>query len=152
MKKLLSIDEITARQLYPQATGVLKTLLEEAFGKGFFDQKITDRVKSFEDACAVLGVSPDSVVFASDTVDEEAYKKLKVIVRALNEGWAPDWDHPELIYYPVFYFSSLAFRFDRVAEHCRYSPFSSHLVFRSPELAKYAAHQFADLYFAYMLA
>jgi hypothetical protein len=62
-------------------------MLLDTFGEKFFHQKITDRVKIFEDACEVLGLFPNAVAQDDDTIDEAAYKKLKVIAKALNEGW-----------------------------------------------------------------
>lgn len=63
--------------------------------------KITDRIKSYEDACQELGIV-DS--FDNLTKDEVAYRKLKTIARALNEGWAPQFTDDEYRYYPWFYF------------------------------------------------
>jgi len=63
--------------------------------KRFFStpKDIRDRVKSFLDACNVLDLNPKEVYHASDTPDEVAFKKLKVIIKALNEGWYPNWNN-----------------------------------------------------------
>ena len=53
MKKSLQIDENKAFDLYQTATPEFKQMLEDSFGKEFFKRKITDRVKSYEDACAI---------------------------------------------------------------------------------------------------
>jgi DNA-binding LacI/PurR family transcriptional regulator len=55
---------------------------------------ITKRIKSYNDACAVLGIeleNEDVLTKLGFTKDEIAYRKLKTITEALNEGWRPDW-------------------------------------------------------------
>lgn len=99
MKKSLQIDENKAFDLYQTATPEFKQMLEDSFGKEFFKRKITDRVKSYEDACAILGIDPHtSMPDTSDCPKEDrkayvAFHKLVVITRALNEGWRPDWSN-----------------------------------------------------------
>ena len=100
MKKSLQIDENKAFDLYQTATPEFKQMLEDSFGKEFFKRKITDRVKSYEDACAILGIDPHtSMPDTSDCPKEDrkayvAFHKLVVITRALNEGWRPDCRTP----------------------------------------------------------
>ncbi len=48
--KTLQIDEMKAKQFWKTGTSELKAILEDTFGKSFFSEKITDRVKTFEDA------------------------------------------------------------------------------------------------------
>jgi hypothetical protein len=146
----LSISDNDALKEYPSASPVIKTILETSFGKAFFSQKITDRVKSFEDACNVLGISTNII---GGTADEIAYRKLKIIIQALNEGWTPNWnDTDEPKYYPWFYQNAPGFRLNSVV--CRYitSIVGSRLCFRSRELAEYAVAQFPDLYKTFFTA
>ena len=97
----IKLNDATARSIYPTADANLKKILEESFGVAFFSPKITDRIKTFEDALEATGVSTCDVYTTVDTVDERAYKQLKIIVKALNEGWKPDWnDANETKYYP----------------------------------------------------
>lgn len=51
-------------------------------------KKITDRIKTFLDACEALNISIDWFEEQTqfDSPDEKAYKKMKIIARALNEG------------------------------------------------------------------
>ena len=76
---------------------------------------ITERVKTFEDACKVLGESHPFVTlyqsYLSDLPEHEesdkdvlAYLKLRIIVAALNEGWKPQFTTDEYRYYPWFVF------------------------------------------------
>src|SRR3972149_3065684 len=55
----------------------------------FFKMKI----KTFEDACLVVNENCYDEKFFEGQKSEIAYKKLKVIVQALNEGWEPEVEH-----------------------------------------------------------
>lgn len=72
-------------------------------------EKITDKVKSFEDACKHLGLNPNDlpVVYMLPEKDRKsiiAFYKLTIIIRALNEGWEPDWSNwDKWKYYNWFY-------------------------------------------------
>ena len=116
---------------------------------------IKDKVKSFEDACKVLDITPSVPVV---TGIPEKYQKplianyqLMVIAEALNEGWTPDWSNGEWDkWYPWFNMdnSSSAGRFSFGGADIRrsYSIVGSRLCFKSEELADYAGTQFLELY------
>jgi len=75
---------------------------------------ITERVKTFEDACAVLGEDHLYVQMFQDIYtksekaganvnsDVVAYLKLRIITAALNEGWEPKFTTDEWRWYPWF--------------------------------------------------
>ena len=74
---------------------------------------ITERIKTFEDACTELGNEHPFVKsyekyvnIASDEEAEEAdviaYLKLRIIIAALNEGWKPKFTDDEYSWYPWF--------------------------------------------------
>ena len=92
--------------IYAQLNSEQQTLLVNIFGEDTFKQKdIRDRVKTFEDACTVLGIDPDEwkkkhLMFDKDVL---AYLKLRIITQALNEGWKPKFTEDELRYYPWLY-------------------------------------------------
>ena len=75
----------------------------------FQPKDITERVKTFEDAVAILGHFNQAVVDyhalcnATCTKDILAFAKLRVIVEALNEGWRPTFSKGEYCYYPLLY-------------------------------------------------
>ena len=126
-------------------------------------EKITDKVKSFEDACKHLGLNPNDlpVVYMLPEKDRKsiiAFYKLTIIIRALNEGWEPDWSNwDQWKYYNWFYVEkggdqrSSGFRY--YDTHCTATGTStgSRLCFKNIELAKYAAEQFKELYREYLL-
>lgn len=95
----------TAREAGADST---MKVLEALFGKETFKPKdITERVKSFEDACRELGKSHPLVCQynAIDDVDTNlnAYLKLRIICAALNEGWEPKFTEDEVRWYPWFW-------------------------------------------------
>lgn len=148
----LQIDGTKARTLYPTATKEFKTMLEDSFGKEYFSLKITDRVKTFEDACRELGIDPlqFSTTCAGDSADEIAYKQIKIIARALNEGWTPNWDNAsEYKYYPWFHMRG-GFSYANCDCWHQFSGVGSRLCFRTSELAEYAGKQFTAIYKAFM--
>ena len=72
------------------------------------NRPITERVKTFEDACREIGVDPDTVQAQWEEAgltmpDEVAYQKLRIIAAALNEGWKPEFTEDEWRWYPWFY-------------------------------------------------
>lgn len=81
--------------------------MHKVFGEDTFKPKdIMERVKTFEDACRELGIEPDKCLqdkaelgFEPDVI---AYMKLRIICKALNEGWEPQFTEDEWRYYPWF--------------------------------------------------
>ena len=77
------------------------------------NRPVTERVKTFEDACNALGDEHPLVTqyrltaaaYKGDPMTEDfiAYLKLRIIVAALNEGWEPKFEKGEYRYYPWFY-------------------------------------------------
>jgi hypothetical protein len=117
---------------------------------------ITERVKTFEDACQVAGVDPKSYESPEGASDEDrhltSYRKLLLVIRVLNEGWVPDFaNSSQWKYWPWFVytagsgFSYLGYAYDHSA-----STVGARLCFKSRELAKYAATQFQELYNEYL--
>ena len=112
MEEKISIQKENVLTAYKQATEEQKTLLENMFGKDMFKPKdIMDRVKTFEDACEVLGEDHQYVkayrewmrIYYADCKDITAYLKLRIICAALNEGWEPKFDGEEYRHYHLFW-------------------------------------------------
>lgn len=145
----LQITKENAQKAYKAGCSDVKKVLENLFGSAaFIQQKITDRVKSFEDACDVLGIDPEDVFDdCIDASDEIAFKKLKVIVKALNEGWIPNWNNSDQRkWYPWFYMDDPGFRFFDSLCGLLFTVVGSRLCFASEEISNYAGNQFIDLY------
>lgn len=96
---------------------IFPELKEEAAQKA--DKRpVTERIKTFEDACRELGEEHPLIQayrqileiatcedYMKETfgVDMVAYLKLRIICAALNEGWEPKFTEDEWRYYPWFY-------------------------------------------------
>lgn len=110
-------------------------------------------ITSFEAALAYNGVSSEEFEksTAFDTDDEKAYKKLKQIVLALNEGESLKYDGRTWLYYPWFSVGSgVGFSYyDYCYDYSR-SCVGSRLCFKNRELAIYAGKQFTAIYEAYL--
>jgi hypothetical protein len=109
---------------------------------------ITDQVKTFDDVLSIAGTTMEQLINPSDSPDEAAYKKVKLIAKVLNEGWQPKWeDSDEYKYYPWFDLSSgSGLAFLGYDHYSSYSGVGSRLCFKTRELAKYAGTQFVDIY------
>ena len=87
--------------------------------------------------------------------DEVAYKMIKEIVKAFNEGWVPDWTNSsEGKYYPWFKMGSPSgggFSYIGYDHWVAGSAVGSRLCFETREQAKYAGKQFEDLYKSYFV-
>lgn len=119
------------------------------------EESITERVKSYEDACEVLGIDKfnrigehtislfNDLRVLNGKVDHIiAFLKLETITAALNEGWKPDLEDRKQGKWYVFYDGNV------LSCNCVTTPSHTltHLYFKSRKLAEYAAKHFADLY------
>lgn len=128
-------------------------------------EDITNRVKSYADACKVLGIEPmdeDSMKAQGFRPDEIARRQLETITEALNEGWKPNWaDTDEYKYYPYFYievsevqtedgtngaYAGLSCAYTTNAATYTNAYIGSRLCFHDRETARYAGRTFTNLY------
>lgn len=131
--------------------GVNVTTLKAVTEKQPKDIKL--RVRTYADACAVLRIEPLNERLAERlglTEDEVAARKLKTIVTALNEGWAPNWmNTSERKIYPYFYINTsggLACAGTGHSPSYADTHFGSLLCLKTSTLAEYAGNQFKELY------
>ncbi len=110
---------------------------------------IRDKVKSFIDACIILNIDHKSVFSLTDTKGEAAFKRLKVIIRALNEGWWPDWNNQNEYKYWIWWTMKGGFSYSRVRYHDTFTLVPSALCLRTEELAKHASKIAFDDYELY---
>lgn len=157
--KTLQISEQKARELYMNGSLDVKSILEETFGKEFFSQKVTERIKTYEDACSELGIEPlDEAEFIEHgfTTHDVAYQKLATIIKALNEGWVPDVFYSNIYrWYPYFKPngspSSFSFRASTYDYSDAYASSGSRLCLKSEELSDYCGKQFLELWKEHIL-
>lgn len=140
----LVLQKRTAKRLFPDAPDWFQEIMKETFGEKFFNKKHFTEIKSFSDAC----IDESQVFNDLDSKDEIAYKKLKVIVKAINQGWTPDWANtnqrkwwPWFKLFSGFVFSGSGYGYDGAS-----AGVGSRLCFESEEKSDYAAKQFIDLY------
>lgn len=151
--------------------GIL-TLIDEP------EKDVRKRIKTFEDACREIGI--DAEAWNRDKIslglepDVLAFLKLRIIVKALNEGWEPQFTEDECRYYPWFilYTREEYNKLDeeeksRVVYRGYYSAYpnggvsmsdafydsssthtsiGSRLAFKTSELAAYCGRQFLDIW------
>ena len=151
--------------------GIL-TLIDEP------EKDVRKRIKTFEDACHEIGI--DAEAWNRDKIslglepDVLAFLKLRIIVKALNEGWEPQFTEDECRYYPWFILytgeeynkldeeekSRVVYRSSYVAYalggvSCAYASYGSsganafigvRLAFKTSELAAYCGRQFLDIW------
>ena len=142
------------------------------------EKELRERIKTFQDACREIGI--DAEAWNRDKIslglepDVLAFLKLRIIVKALNEGWEPQFTEDECRYYPWFILytreeynkldeeekSRVVYRSsnDAVAlggVSCAYASYDSsysvasigvRLAFKTSELAAYCGRQFLDIW------
>lgn len=122
-------------------------------------EEITERVRSYADACNALGIEPmneQNMKAQGFRPDEIARRKLETITEALNEGWKPDWnDTDQYKYYPYFYIeenakskgsAGLSSALTICAAPAAFAHFGSRLCFHDSATARYAGRTFTELY------
>lgn len=157
--KTLQLSEQKARELYRSGSKELKTVLEKSFGKDFFSQDVTERVKTYLDACHELGREPldeKKLLELGLTEHDIAYQKLALIIEALNEGWKADvCDANVRRWYPWFKPngspSSFVFDVSTYDTACALACSGSRLCLKSEKLSNYCGEQFIDLWKQFIL-
>ena len=127
----------------------IKILLGDAFD-------ITKIVKTFEDACDILYIEKkdlkEFIPFENPKNDfqeaQNAFAKLQIIIKSINEGWKPNWnDSNEYKCYPYFNMAGGFAFVDTRYFYVNTGTFvGSRLCFKTENGAKYVANQFLDLY------
>jgi len=109
-------------------------------------------VKSFEDACKFLGdLSPNHLISSwkkADLTEQQiAGLKLEYCIKAINEGWKPDWkDSNEIKYYNCFEFRNGRWFFHWVFDRSLYSCCGFGFYYETKEKAQFGAKYFKQYY------
>jgi hypothetical protein len=127
-------------------------------------KNLQENLKTFEDACKVLGIEPSVVPTFELYPDQDrkamqAHAKLVLIARAANQlandnkPWQPDWnDYDQYKYYPWFEMGgSSGFQYGDYDGWYSYSNVGSRLCFINYDTANYVGNQFIELYKEYFL-
>lgn len=151
----IQIKKENALAAYKNADKKTKELLENLFGKSLLYTNIMDRIKSFEDACEVVGADPEDLPYKNPKNAREeavnAFHMLDIISEALLEGKVLDWtDSDQPKYYPWFnnYKPGSGFRFNATTYVWTYALASggARLCLDTEEKAKYFGTQFLDIW------
>lgn len=176
MEKTIEVKVEDIKRAFDEANDNVKNGILNSFPQFKEALPVTDRVKTFRDACREVCIDP-SVYFIkceNEPADVIAYMKLRVICKALNEGWTPRFVEGEWRYFPYFHICSeeenirlseeeksrvvyrsgnYAYANGGVSYAHAYSDsasvvasFGSRLAFKTKELAEYAGKQFIDLW------
>lgn len=111
-----------------------------------------ERILTFEDVLKENRIDPSTWLgeLIGLSPDEVAYRKIKLIAKAFNEGWVPDWtDSSQAKYYPWFKMGSpsgVGFSYLDYVGWNASSGVGSRLCFKSGELAKHVGQLFIDDY------
>lgn len=148
----LQVSKSTAKRLYPESPRWFQDVLTETFGAKCFRKRSYEEIKTFADACEECGTTEDefnerfsNLGLDADTIN---YEKLKIVVRVINGGWAPDWSNTnQRKWWPWFNLSSgFGFYGSRFGYAGTNAGVGSRLCFESEEKSTYTAKQFIKLY------
>ena len=176
MEKVIEVKVEDIKRAFDEANDNVKNSILNLFPKFKEAIPVTDRVKTFKDACREVNIDPKlyMIMCEKEPADVIAYKKLRVICKALNEGWTPRFVEGEWRYYPYIHICSedeiirmseeeksrVVFRSDNSAvayggvsgayansdSASVVASIGSRLAFKTKELAEYAGRQFIDLW------
>lgn len=153
MEKTLKITEEQAKKLYLEASANLKEILESNFGKTTFLKNFQDAVKTYYDACEIIGEKPIDEQHLMDCglgKSEIAFMKLKTIFKAankMNNDWKADYSNSsQYKYYPYFVWRSSGFRYLGTDYARTYARTGSRLCCGTFDDAEYIGKKFEDLY------
>lgn len=155
--KTLKISEQDAKKYYKTASDEFKTVLETTFGKEFFSEKITDKVKCWQDVVDVLEEQGEDVVLPYKVAKTKQQKsinalyKIQCITKVLNEGWEPDFNNSSKYkYYPWFEYKKSGLSVYSVGYYCVFAFYPFGFYYKTRELAEYSSEVFIDIYKEYL--
>lgn len=137
----LSLEK--ALEAYSKGDKARKQFLIDLYGKEPFLTDVKERVIDYPSACKELNVLQLTIDhFAFMGSDAKRYfnrHQLTIIIRALNEGWEPDFTDTEYKYYNYPYWDSSISGFSSGVSDANFNAtVGSDLMFKNRELAEYA--------------
>lgn len=154
MTDSITMEKAEVLQLYPQLTEVGKGILEKRFGKDFFSQKITDRVKTIKDVLDIARPTGEilTILNYSGTdrkmIGVKNFALAELIAEVLNEGKTIDMSkRGQQAWFPVFdRDTDLGFSSSLYDDWISYADAGSRLAFVNEALSDYAGRTFTDVY------
>jgi hypothetical protein len=119
--------------------------------KEYLDGRYVYRhVKTFEHVCYILNIEPNSILIDELTEGEIAGRKLKLIIKVLNNGWVKDWNNSsEYHYTPYFDMRDGSFSYFNYYSWHGTSHSVVGLGFKSKELLEHAVKYWLEEYRIY---
>ena len=154
--KTLDVVDQNVLSAYNKGSEQEREFLKRLFPNQDFNQKITDRVKTYEDACEIKGIQPMSI--GQFNIFPESQREYlfclhqdDIINEVLNEGWEADFSKGDAKNYPYFYWDvekagGPGFSYYDCICDCSNSYVGARRTFKTPELAKYSGTQFLHIH------
>jgi len=146
----IEITKDNAIKAFKEADAKGKALLSTLLGEETFTKAVNGKIETFEEALEHQGINEADFEASCKGLekDEIAYKKIKIIAKALNNGWTPNWDNSnEYKYYPYFDMrSGVGFSHSGYVHWSTITSVGSRLCYKSSDLAIYAGKQFESIY------
>lgn len=152
-QKHLKLSLEKAVEAYTNGDKARKQFLIDLYGKEHFLTDIKDRVIDYPSACKELNIQQLTVDhFAFMGRDAKRYfnrHQLTIIIRALNEGWEPDFTDTQYKYYNYLYWDTSINGFSSSVYVYYFTEVGSDLMLKSRELAEHAYKIAKTQYLAY---
>lgn len=153
------IEEYAKRDLFSDSIELTQKEVDEMFEASDDKQKsilnkflnksknLLDEINSFEDACKVLKIKDSeneiNILKSLSTPNKFkmiAFYKLEIIIRALNNGWFPNWkNESEYKYWNYFTYNKSGFSYLNTHCHSPNMHVPSALYLKNRELAEHVA-------------
>lgn len=174
----IKIKKQNVLDAYRNASDEQRELLEHLFGRDVCKPlDVRERIKTFADAAQAVGIDDLEEWeehYSNLEPDILAYLKLRIITKALNEGWEPKFIPGEYRWAPYFLlytkeeiakkdaekkarvvyrsgnyasaYGGVSYASASSGSASVYAVIGSRLAFKSEELAEYAGKQFTEIY------
>jgi hypothetical protein len=156
----LELSKETAKKIYPESPDWLKEIMEENFGKESFKKTDWKDFKTFDDLCrAALDITEGQYNkrWEQSSLDPStlAFEKMKVLTKAYNGDWTPDYYNTQQYkWYPFFKVLSSGFGFSDTLYFyvVTLTSVGSRLCFETEEKAAHAGKTFTKLFEEFITA
>lgn len=153
MNEILTADKGAVLTAYGKAKSGRKVFLENLFGIKTFQPNIMERIKTFDDVCKEMGISPKKYICDSDDPDDiaaNALRKSLLISRCFNADKKEvlDWSNssqPKYFHY-YEYSPSSGWSLNCVDYWYALTLCGSRQAFLDREHAQYAWDAFKEIY------
>jgi len=153
MSKTITLTDDKAIEAYKLAPEDFKPYLQKLFEGQVNFTKTWKDITCFEDCCEITGDNPNDPRFNTSDEDDNINRRLKVVMKAYNGDWKPDWNNNSQRKYYIYweFVSGAGFRLGYVCHVYSYSSVGSRLSFESYEKAEHAATKMTSFFNQYLI-